>query len=212
MAIVVSLSRMGIVATLVATAAVLAAFAFGRDRRSLWLRIVAILIPIVLLASVSTRELLLRFAELTAKEGISSNVRTQIWTDTLKVISAYPLTGCGLGAFERGMYQFKTAAPANTVDFAHNDYLQMTAELGVPGVLLLGALVVLVLRRTLKVVLFQPGSPNWYPACALLGAILAIAVHSLADFNLYVPANALAFGWLTGLSMCLTPASAPRTS
>jgi hypothetical protein len=30
-------------------------------------------------------------------------------------------------------------------------------------------------------------------------------VHSLADFNLYVPANALAFAWLAGLSTGLVP-------
>ena len=107
---------------------------------------------------------------------------------------------CGLGAYERGLYQFKTAAPTNTVDYAHNDYLQMAAELGIPGVLLLAALAVWVFGRTLRVVIFMRGSPNWALACGLLGAFLAIAVHSLADFNLYVPANALAFAWLAGLS------------
>jgi O-antigen ligase len=103
------------------------------------------------------------------------------------------------------MYQFKTAAPTNTVDYAHNDYLQITAELGIPGVLLLAALAVWVLGRTLRTVIFMRGSPNWALACGLLGAFLAIAVHSLADFNLYVPANALAFAWLAGLSTGLVP-------
>jgi O-antigen ligase len=109
------------------------------------------------------------------------------------------------------MYQFKTAAPVNTVDFAHNDYLQMTAELGIPGVLLLAALVVMVVGRTLTVVFRAPKSPHWYLACGLLGSFCAIAVHSLADFNLYVPANALAFAWLAGLSTALSPTSGGAT-
>ncbi len=35
----------------------------------------------------------------------------------------------------------------------------------------------------------------------LLGAFCAIALHSLTDFNLYIPANALAVAWLGGLAI-----------
>ena len=205
MGIFLSLSRMGVVSTLAAASGVLAAMAFSLPRHRRWLWLVPVVVPLLVLVSLSSRELLLRFADLTATQEISKDVRVQIWTDTLHAISAYRWTGCGLGAFERGMYQFKTAAPTKTVDYAHNDYLQITAELGIPGVLLLSALAVWVLGRTLRVVIFLRGSPNWTLACGLLGAFLAIAVHSLADFNLYVPANALAFAWLAGLSTGLVP-------
>jgi O-antigen ligase len=212
MGIILSLSRMGVVSTLAAAAGVLVALAFSLPRRRRWLWLVPIAIPLLILVSLSTRELVLRFADLTATQEISKDTRVQIWTDTLHVIAAYRWTGCGLGAYERGLYQFKTAAPTNTVDYAHNDYLQMAAELGVPGVLLLAALAVWVFGRTLRVVVFMRGSPNWALACGLLGAFLAIAVHSLADFNLYVPANALAFAWLAGLSTGLVPGPSRRTS
>jgi O-antigen ligase len=212
MGIFLSLSRMGVVSTLTAAAGVLVALAFGLPGRRRWLWLVPVAIPLLILVSLSTREMLLRFADLTATQDISKDVRVQIWTDTLHVIAAYRWTGCGLGAFERGMYQFKTAAPTNTVDYAHNDYLQMTAELGIPGVLLLAALAVWVLGRTLRVVIFMHGSPNWALACGLLGAFIAIAMHSLADFNLYVPANALAFAWLAGMSAGLVPDPSRRSS
>jgi O-antigen ligase len=212
MGIVLSLSRMGVVSTLAAVAGVLVALVFSLPRRRRWLWLVPIAIPLLILVSLPTRELLLRFADLTATKEISKDMRVEIWTDTLHVIAAYRWTGCGLGAYERGMYQFKTAAPTNTVDYAHNDYLQMAAELGIPGMLLLAALAVCVLGRTLRVVIFMRGSPNWALACGLLGAFLAIAVHSLADFNLYVPANALAFAWLAGLSTGLVPGPSRRAS
>ena len=36
----------------------------------------------------------------------------------------------------------------------------------------------------------------------LIGALVAIGLHSLVDFNLYIPANALAVAWLlSGLSV-----------
>ena len=212
MGIVFSQSRMGVVSTLAAVAGVLAALGFGLPRRRRWLWLVPIAVPLLILASLSTRELVLRFADLTATQEISQDMRVRIWTDTLHVMAAYRWTGCGLGAFERGMFQFKTAAPTNTVDYAHNDYLQMAAELGIPGTLLMAALAVWVLRRTLTVVVAMRGSPNWPLACGLLGAFLAIGVHSLADFNLYVPANALAFAWLAGLSAGLVPGPSPRDS
>ena len=155
-----SLSRMGVVSTLAAVAGVLAALAFGLPRRRRWLWLVPIAVPLLILASLSTRELLLRFADLTATQEISQDMRVRIWTDTLHVMAAYRWTGCGLGAYERGMYQFKTAAPTNTVDYAHNDYLQMAAELGIPGMLLMAALAVWVLRRTLTVVVCDARQPE----------------------------------------------------
>ena len=212
MGIILSLSRMGVISTLAAAACVLVALAFSLPRRRRWLWLVPIAIPLLILASLSTRELVLRFADLTATQGISKDERVRIWAEALHVIAAYRWTGCGLGAYERGLYQFKTAAPTNTVDYAHNDYLQIAAELGIPGVLLLAGLAVWVLGRTLRVVVFMRGSPHWALACGLLGAFLAIGVHSLADFNLYVPANALAFAWLAGLSTGLVPGPRRRAS
>jgi tetratricopeptide (TPR) repeat protein len=35
------------------------------------------------------------------------------------------------------------------------------------------------------------------------GALTAIGIHSLADFNLYIPANALFLSWIVGLALCL---------
>jgi O-antigen ligase len=211
MGIILSLSRMGLISTLTAAFGVLVVLIFSLPRRRRWFWLVPIAIPLLILVSLSTRELVLRFADLTATQEISKDVRVQIWTDTLHVIAAYRWTGCGLGAYERGIYGFKTVAPTNTLDYAHNDYLQIAAELGIPGMLLLAALALWVLGRTLRVVIFMRGSPNWYLACGLLGAFLAIAVHSLADFNLYVPANALAFAWLAGLSTGLAPVPFRRT-
>jgi hypothetical protein len=34
----------------------------------------------------------------------------------------------------------------------------------------------------------------------ILGALFAIGLHSLADFNLYIPANALTLAWLSGIA------------
>jgi hypothetical protein len=40
-------------------------------------------------------------------------------------------------------------------------------------------------------------------ACA--GSLAAILLHSLADFNLYIPANAMLLAWIAGLTVGIRP-------
>ena len=44
----------------------------------------------------------------------------------------------------------------------------------------------------------DPGARYFAVACA--GALAAILVHSLADFNLYIPANAMLLAWIAGMT------------
>jgi O-antigen ligase len=78
--------------------------------------------------------LIRRLTNLSAPGAISTAMRLNIWADTFRLIEAYPVFGCGAGAYESAMHRYQTAAPLNTVDYAHNDYLQLLAELGIPGV------------------------------------------------------------------------------
>jgi hypothetical protein len=45
-------------------------------------------------------------------------------------------------------------------------------------------------------------------ALGCVGGIVAILLHSLVDFNLYIPANALVFASLLGLTMSLKSSAA----
>jgi len=51
------------------------------------------------------------------------------------------------------------------------------------------------------VVLWKRGGREWELTVGLLCALLAIGFHSLADFNLYIPANALPVAWLGGVAI-----------
>ncbi len=199
-AVVVSLSRMGFLSTLAAVG--LAAFAvmLSRAKRGWsWRLAIPAAVVMALLIFLPTKALVGRFAELAASEQLTRDTRLEIWRDTIHVIGAYKWTGCGLGAYERGLYAYKTVAPTNTVDFAHNDYLQILAELGIPGAALAAALGGMIFWDVLQAVLWNRRGRNWELAVGLLGALLAMGIHSLADFNLYIPANALALAWLSGL-------------
>ena len=205
-AIIVSLSRMGFLSTL--AAAGLTALSLPASRRvgdynprGWWLWIIPLAAPVCILLFLSTQEMVLRFADLAATEDISKDTRMEIWKDTTHLVRAYKWTGCGFGAYEHCLYQFKTAAPTHTVDFAHNDYLQILSEMGLPGGLLVMAVAGWILSRLLSVVLFMRGGKNWELAVGLLAVFLALGLHSLADFNLYIPANALTMAWLGGVAV-----------
>ena len=47
----------------------------------------------------------------------------------------------------------------------------------------------------------QPaGTPGRYLGIAAVGSLTAIALHSLVDFNLYIPANAMLLAWIAGVA------------
>jgi O-antigen ligase len=205
--IVVSLSRMGFVSMLAAIAIVGIAILATWRRRSRrnsrrWLWAVPVAVPVmVVLLLLPPNELIARFSEVTTDPGMTVDARTNIWRDTLSEVAASPWTGVGLGAYEHGLYRFKTTAPTNTVDFAHNDYLQILAELGIPGATLAAALGVWMLLRCSSVVLSARKGMNWEFAAGLLVALVTLGLHSLADFNLYSPANALVLAWIGGVAV-----------
>jgi O-antigen ligase len=200
--VVVSLSRMGFIAIVVATLLTAAILLCSESRQSQtssrWRRAVPAVLALLLLLLLPTKELLDRFLKTASTEQVSLETRSAIWGDTLHSIKTYKWTGCGLGAYEKGLYRFKTAAPINAVDFAHNDYLQVLAELGVVGAVLAASLGFTIVGRLLSVVLWSRGGRNWELAVGLLGALFTMGLHSLVDFNLYIPANALVLAWLSG--------------
>jgi hypothetical protein len=42
---------------------------------------------------------------------------------------------------------------------------------------------------------------NWEFAVGLFVALVTLGLHSMADFNLYSPANALVLAWLGGVAV-----------
>jgi O-antigen ligase len=207
--VVVSLSRMGFLSSLAAvglTAMVvlgsMGAGVDGAEKGRRWVMGVGVGLAAAFLGLVflPTDELIGRLAELAQTEDISKDTRAEIWRDTRAMIAAHGWTGVGVGAYQSGLYRFKKVAPMQTVDFAHNDYLQLLAELGWPGFAIVFALALRIGWRTLEGVLWGRGGRNWELSVGLLGALLTMVLHSLVDFNLYIPANALALGWLCGVA------------
>ncbi len=133
----------------------------------------------------------------------SSEGRTALWREGIGVVRDYPLTGAGMGGFQTAFLKYKALEGQFVVDYAHNDYLQGLAELGVIGFLMPVLMVGLVVKRSVRIAA-QASEMRWV-AVGCLGSVVALLIHSAVDFNLYTPANAAVFAWVCGLAAGVTP-------
>ncbi len=216
-AIIQSLSRAGFAFALASLAVMGAVALAGPKGRAGWKRRAAAGVAAAAAAAafvfLPTDPLIFRFGALAATEEISADTRVQVWRDTLKLIEDYPVAGVGLGGYTAAIHRYQTAAPTQTIGMAHNDYLQLAAELGLPGFAALLLLAGWALARAGKAASLHDPARR-YLGLACLGALTALALHSLVDFNLYLPANAAALAWIAGLATVLPslPATRPRNA
>jgi hypothetical protein len=143
-------------------------------------------------------------------ERLLQDGRVQIAKATFRIFSAAPLLGTGLGTF--GELSARLIPGREAFYYAHNDYGQLLAEAG-----LLGGLVAAV-GGTLawwRVRRFLPSATaiDRQMAAGPLAALAALAVHSLFDWNLHIPANAFLAIVVGAVAMALgaTP-RAPQAS
>lgn len=102
--------------------------------------------------------------------------RADIWAVAIKAVKDHPITGYGLGNFEIAYQRHAFAVPEHavqygrTTEFAHNEFLQILAELGLPAFLLISGIIVSVYRKRR-----QPDSPERHWMKAMFGVCLISA-------------------------------------
>jgi O-antigen ligase len=126
--------------------------------------------------------------------GITGS-RVDLWVDMLPMVPDFPVFGVGLNAFSSAYPLYQTIWLTDWIGEAHNDYLQVLLDLGVVGALLAGPFLLLVLRAAWR------GAPRGGLDLGLFGALLALAVHNLVDFNGQIPANAATWTALAALAL-----------
>jgi O-antigen ligase len=118
--------------------------------------------------------------------------RRGVWGDTLSIFRANPVVGAGLGAFETVYPIYGRGNGELVIEFAHNDYLQVLADAGLVGGALAFWFIVAIARGMMQVT----KAPDPFLRALGVGSaagVFALLVHSLFDFNLQIPSNALLF-------------------
>ena len=133
-------------------------------------------------------------------EGVLTDRRADLWREALDITAREPVVGVGPGRFA---YTSPTALSDPDARWAHSAYLQTAAELGIPGGLILVALVFFALaalhrsRHDLRLVII----------CA--AAVCAFTLHAAIDYIMHFPALVITAALLAGTA---SGPSAPRRS
>jgi O-antigen ligase len=152
---------------------------------------------------VEARDRLLSLAGITSEA--SGSFRLRMWRDALRLAGSSPWLGSGFGAFEDALPRFKTAAGELLVAHAESDYIELLAESGGVGLVLVIAGVALVLRRGLEGALGASQRLARGLAAGALAGLVALLVHSAFDFNLRIPSNALVASGLVAVVLAAAP-------
>lgn len=209
-ATIFSFSRMGLISML-ASLGVMAAIAVKGRRRNL-APLPTALIVVLLAGGIATAgwvgisPVIQRFGRLPQNEPLESGSdgRVALWKDAIPLVYTHPLAGIGLGCFEYAFTRVQTIRLTYAADHAHNDYLELAVELGLPCTVALFAVIFWLIGQAARASMLARASLTRCVALGSFGGSTALLVHSLADFNLYIPANALMFSTILAFGYAMS--------
>ncbi|MBX2997208.1 MAG: O-antigen ligase family protein [Caldilineaceae bacterium] len=144
---------------------------------------VGVLVVILALPWIPFDQLTGQVTDVEAVGDVSLSGRQEIWNRALYMISDFSFTGVGLGNFGeivRLLYPFFLISPDFTFDHAHNFFLQMGVEFGIPGLV---ALLVIYLTGIALLVrlrwVHRWDQSLW--AIGLLGVLLGHTIYDMTD-------------------------------
>lgn len=118
-------------------------------------------------------------------------IRAEIWKSAWHIFQDFPVAGAGLGTYSHLSRRYRTFQGVLFFEHAHNDYIEYLAETGVVGASLLLLAACWLAWRLLAAWQAQRSVQALAVSTAGLSALVSMAVHSVMDFNLHIPANAM---------------------
>lgn len=190
-ALVLTRSRGG---ALAAAAGLLALPFLVRRRAAAGALLGAVLVAALGAAAVATagpEPLLERFESLD-RDSAGDDTRVRCWQAAIEGWKRQPVLGYGLGTFPETFRPFQPPSLPGQFQHAHNEYVNVLFEAGVVGLAVLLGCFALWLRSALSGLKRLEGTDR-AAAAACVAAVLAIAVHSLVDFDLRITSVGLLF-------------------
>ena len=146
-----------------------------------------------------------------ATTSLHTSMRDDVYARIVEIIPLNPYLGTGYGTFEQGFMAYKTYALSSaTWDKAHNSYLELAFELGVPAALAVFGLF-LWLACVFVCGLMRRNRRREFPAIGLAATALS-AAHALVDFSLQIPGFTVCYAMLAGVSWAQSWPTPRRTA
>jgi O-antigen ligase len=158
-----------------------------------------IVLGIVLAALIGLAPTLDRFEPDALK--LSGEGRYALYAATLRAGLDFLPFGSGLSTFASVFPRYQAGAFGGYIDYAHNDYLQAFMEMGLVGATI-AVLMLATWAARMNLLLRQAGTRSFAVLQVAAGvALLPPIVHSLFDFALHMPGNAVWCATLAGVML-----------
>jgi O-antigen ligase len=132
---------------------------------------------------------------------LTREARFAAWAGTLHAIKDFYMTGSGLGTYIYVFPLYSTGAFIFILDHAHNDYLEFILEAGIVGTILLLLFLFFFFHSAFR---GRWDGKTGIIKISTLSSITTIAVHSIFDFNLHIPSNALMLSAVFGMAFAVS--------
>lgn len=123
------------------------------------------------------------------EESLRERIRPAV--DALTMIRERPWTGFGAGAFYTSFPRYKQESLELPYNHAHNDYVEIAVDTGLPGLLLLGSVALLTLVRIAQLMSDSRSAHVRGVAIGTGMALLCALLHAAVDLNLQINGNAM---------------------
>ena len=169
-----------------------------------------VLCAVLAVSWIGVQQVLQRFASYKTLE-VTVGKRAAMRRDTWKIFLDHPVSGTGLGTLQQVFPPYDSEYDGKIVNHTHNDYLEALAETGILGGICCAWFIAVLLLTSLRG-LANLGS-SFGAALNLSGLVgcCGIFVHSLVDFNLHIPGNALLFFVAAHMATARIQAHAPAS-
>jgi O-antigen ligase len=166
-----------------------------------------LLLAVVFIAWLGAGTVLQRMRSSTFVE-LSASKRTSMLKGAWHIFLDHPAAGTGLGTLVAIYPKYETLYDDRIVDHVHNDYAELLAETGIAGGLCGAAFLIMLFGTAARRLSEEQSEFSRGIHAAGTVACAGLLVHSLVDFNLHIPANALFF--LLNAAVVLSPTFHPR--
>ena len=200
LALVFSASRMGIVSMFATIGFLLAVMRLRVSQRRLANAMGFGIVGLILFGAlwIGVDSIVERYGRLLEADAVLREGRMLVYRDSLAMIADNPW-GVGVDRYRDVFRQYQTFRPNLLFDHAHNDYLETAAEWGILPAALFWLGVIGVLLKSVRMFLRSDSPEDRGVFLAGSGAIFAILLHSLTDFNLQILSNAMLFCVFLGI-------------
>ena len=110
-----------------------------------------------------------------------------------RIFVHHPIIGSGLGTLVSVFPRYEPAYDGLLVDHVHNDYAELLAEMGILGGICGLVFLWRLFRESKSAFEAEQGHFSYALHAGAIAALSAMLLHSLVDFNLHIPSNAILF-------------------